>query len=62
PEYKNYEFIDLLFIDEYLDRLDEHNAIEIVSRLSEENKFILGIVTHRADLINSFSYVNLISL
>ncbi|MCX7911000.1 MAG: AAA family ATPase [Endomicrobia bacterium] len=62
PEYKNSEFIDLLFIDEYLDRLDENNAVEIVSRLSEETDFIFVIVTHRADLINSFSYVNLISL
>lgn len=56
PEYKNTEFFNIVFIDEYLDRLDEYNAQFVLELLQTFDNFIFVIVTHRADLVQSFSF------
>lgn len=60
PQYKNTEFLNIMFLDEHLDKLDENNAQMIIEILQGLEDFTFIIVTHRIDLVNSFSNANII--
>lgn len=62
PTYRNVEFLNIMFIDEYLDRLDESNAQTVVEILQNLQDFIFVIVTHRDDLVSSFGNANIIHM